>query len=586
MNLPWTRPTTPQQLHDWIATTLDLRICRTAIVNGHNAPFDYLLHTHFEGERFDPPPFTTSVSSETTHNNTLDSAHHQSDCANFAFQSNNHNAQSPPTSSLRLSISSPTSPTPPPYPPDLLLWANRGGGKTFLGALATTLDLLFKPGIEIRILAGSLEQSKRMFAHLRRFFSVPALTDLLQGRITERRIVLQNESTVEILAQSEASVRGTRVQKLRCDEVDLFDPAIWEAAQLTTRSATLNGIHFRGAVECLSTMHRPHGLMFRLVKDSTTGSRRLFKWGVIDSLAHCGPEHECAPCPLLVECAGRAKRPAPTEPTAQAVGHHAALDGSHDSPAMSNGTPHLSRNASALDPGHIPIPDAITLKSRVSLSAWESEMLCLRPSRGHCVLPEFDPKLHVVSDTPSAGSCYAGMDFGFRADTVVLWATLEPGPGEPPTRTLWITHEHVRAQMLLDEHIDAIKRPKDARPAPLWIAADPAGNQHHEQTGLSNIDAMRSAGLVVHTRSLMIGEGLALLRARLKPALGPPRLLIHSRCTRLIEALERYHYPEDNPESMTPVKDGHDHPIDALRYLIAQLDKPYKATCTGYRGAA
>ena len=44
-------------------------------------------------------------------------------------------------------------------------------------------------------------------------------------------------SPAGVLAQSQRSVRGLRVQKLRCDEVELFDPAVWEAAQLTTRSA-------------------------------------------------------------------------------------------------------------------------------------------------------------------------------------------------------------------------------------------------------------------------------------------------------------------------------------------------------------
>jgi len=582
MDTPWARPATPHALHDWIATVLDLRICRTPLILGHQAPFDYLLHTHFEGQRFDELPFTSNNTPNTPtplppapHNN----AHDPTDPRAPVIRP--HSATLPlghpaASSSLRLSVASPAS----PHPPDLLLWANRGGGKTFLGALATTLDLLFKPGIEVRILAGSLEQSKRMFAHLRRFFSIPDLTSTLEGRITERRIVLRNHSTVEILAQSEASVRGTRVQKLRCDEVDLFDPAIWEAAQLTTRSTDCNAIHVRGAVECLSTMHRPNGLMFRLVKDASNGSRRLFKWGVVDTLALCGPEHQCPTCPLQPECAGRAKRfsggtglqPVPEQP------------GPLKPAVPTDDHPHRLQAGATADPGHIPISDAITLKSRVSQSAWESEMLCLRPSRGHCVLPEFDPKLHVVFDTPREGQCVAGMDFGFRADTVILWATLETAPGEPPTRTLWITHEHVRAEMLLDDHIAAIKSPRDGRPSPVWIAADSAGHQRHEQTGISNIDAMRKAGLAVHARALTIGEGLALLRARLKPAIGPPRLLIHHRCTRLIEALERYHYPEDNPESMTPVKDGQDHPIDALRYLIAALDKPFKSTITGYVG--
>src|SRR5688572_3873908 len=49
---------------------------------------------------------------------------------------------------------------------DLIVWAPRGGGKTRLGAAATLLDLLHKPGVSVRIIAGSLEQSLRMWEQL------------------------------------------------------------------------------------------------------------------------------------------------------------------------------------------------------------------------------------------------------------------------------------------------------------------------------------------------------------------------------------------------------------------------------------
>src|ERR1700745_571176 len=45
---------------------------------------------------------------------------------------------------------------------DLVAWAPRGGGKTRRGAIAPVLDLFHKPGVEVRILGGSLEQSLRM----------------------------------------------------------------------------------------------------------------------------------------------------------------------------------------------------------------------------------------------------------------------------------------------------------------------------------------------------------------------------------------------------------------------------------------
>src|SRR5690606_7299407 len=129
----------------------------------------------------------------------------------------------------------------------------------------TALDLIFKPGIEVRLLAGSLEQARRMHAHLRDLFDRPGPASMVEGRVTERRLRLTNGSQAEILAQSQTSVRGTRVQKLRCDEVELFDPDVWEAAQLVTRSKECGPVRVRGSIECLSTMHVPYGIMHDLV---------------------------------------------------------------------------------------------------------------------------------------------------------------------------------------------------------------------------------------------------------------------------------------------------------------------------------
>jgi hypothetical protein len=484
-------------------------------------------------------------------------------------------------------------------PPDCVVWANRGGGKTFLGAAATTLDLIYKPGIEVRILGGSLEQSQRMHEHLRRFFERPALKRLLSrklGAVTQSRLRLANGSGVEILAQSQTAVRGTRVQKLRCDEVDLFDPEVWEAAQLTTRSIRWKGTSnrwVRGSVEALSTMHKPMGLMWQVVgearrveawsKDEPTpgpslregsqgeptpgpslreggGARRvLFRWGVVDALEHCPAERACAGCGLESECGGRAKQRA------------------------------------AEVAGHITVDDALTLKGRVSRATWEAEMLCLRPGRDLAVLPEFDPAVHVFEDGPierereprslldepaaEESVVVCGMDFGFRSPTVVLWAKVEGEFGAEGT--VRVVDERVVSGVRMEEHVRAICAHGLGRPR--FVAADPAGAARNDQTGVSNLTLLRRAGLVVKARPSAILEGVGLLRARLMPAevSRGPRLFVASRCVKLIEAMQRYHYP-DRRETNEPVKDGHDHAVDALRYLVLNVDKPMKTVNVRY----
>jgi hypothetical protein len=493
---PWSiMPHSDDELHDWLIEHLSILVVREAMDPGHSAPFAYLCHAFFEDRQ----------------------------------------------------------------PRDCVVWANRGGGKTFYAAVATLLDMVFKPGIEIRILGGSLEQSKRMHAHLRALFAIEPFDELIEGKVTERRIRLTNGSSVELLAQSQTSVRGTRVQKLRCDELELFDREVWEAAQLTTRETTCAGQWVRGGIECFSTMHVPYGLMHELIEQSGAGAepddaqsarRRVFKWGVVDVLDACDDRHQCisddGPCPLAPECAGRAK--------------------------MRKANPGSPSEV----PGHISIDDAIALKARVGDATWNAEMLCMRPQRSDCVLPEFDEAIHVVDEVPPSvrdGLSVAGMDFGIRSPTVVLFARVDP-QGE-----LWVVGEHVQGDLALEQHIATIKA---HAPTPSWIGVDPAGRQRGLQTGISDVQAMRRAGLVVKDRRLGLHEGLKLIRTRLKPASAGPRLYIARGCDRLIESMLKYHYPKDQPFSDAPEKDGHDHCVDALRYLIQNLDCGYTSAQDNY----
>ena len=110
--------------------------------------------------------------------------------------------------------------------------------------------------------------------------------DHLDGKQSaSKRIKLKNGSTAAVLTQSQRAVRGLRVQKLRCDEVEMFDPAIWEAAQLVTKSKQsmrapnrsdtrlLKAFGISGAIEAISTLHEVGGLMQKIV-ESADGKQR------------------------------------------------------------------------------------------------------------------------------------------------------------------------------------------------------------------------------------------------------------------------------------------------------------------------
>lgn len=507
----WEFPVDRDALARWLHDVLGVSVSGESLVRGHASPLDYIAHSFFEGADSLAGALATSAGGVTG------------------------------VGSDRVV--------------DVVVWANRGGGKTFLGAVATLLDMIFKPAIEIRILGGSLEQSRRMHEHLRRLLARPQIAPLVKGRMTERRVRLVNGSEVELLAQSQAAVRGTRVQKLRCDEVELFDPDVFEAAQLTTRSrqVTITGgksLLVRGTVECLSTMHVPHGVMHRLVEECHDGRRMLMRWGVLDVLERCDERHACeAPaengevkkCPLLDECKSRLK------------------------------------GRQAVHAGHVSIDDAIGMKRRVGLATWNAEMLSLRPRRSDAVLPEFDPAVHVVDSLPweQDGGLITresllfvlGMDFGYRAPTVVLLGA------QDAMDRVWIVDERVASERVLSEHIARVRAAE--WPKFEWVGVDPAGNQTDGQTGKSAVQVLRQEGFAVRDRRLRLLEGVDMIRGRLRPAAEVgPRLYVHRRCANLISSMERYHFPMDKPESKEPEKDGSDHAVDALRYLVQNLDRP------------
>ncbi|MHC4170778.1 MAG: hypothetical protein ACYSWQ_27895, partial [Planctomycetota bacterium] len=117
---------------------------------------------------------------------------------------------------------------------DAIVWANRAGGKTELAAIATLLDCVLKPNCQVRILGGSGEQACRMYEYLVGFLQ-NGFERFLAGPVLKTKCRFTNGSSVEILTQSAKSVRGQHIQKLRCDELELFDGDVFAAAKFTTQ---------------------------------------------------------------------------------------------------------------------------------------------------------------------------------------------------------------------------------------------------------------------------------------------------------------------------------------------------------------
>ena len=370
---------------------------------------------------------------------------------------------------------------------------------------------------------------------------------MLDGPIRRDQVKLIGGSEIRMLAQSQRAVRGQHVQKIRCDEVDLFDSDVWQAVQFATRSTN----RVRGSIEVLSTLHRQGGLMHRLVQEAQQRSEnescngtaqspqannrkadhgyQLINWCLWEVIEKCPAERKCEECFLFEDCEGVAKRAE----------------------------------------GFFKIDDAITIKARSSQAAWEAEMLCRGPQRQYLVFEEFDPAVHVrkVEYCPE-WPLFRAIDFGYSCPLACLWIQVTPAGN------VHVIDEYVRSKLPLGKHAVTILK-RDPGPVQMTYV-DPAGHQKESTSGAACTELLAAAGIPCAWRGSNISDGLELIRAALAPAAGPARLYIHPRCRKMIESFNSYHYPPpDKPgDPDKPVKDGPDHQIDALRYFFVNRMRP------------
>jgi hypothetical protein len=496
------QPRTKKDLKNYVKVFLGIDVPDRSICPEHNSPIDYLWHAYSadfsDSQKMTDDERRTSDEIRMPAPSAVEGTHH----------ARRENA-------------------------DCIVWANRAGGKTELAAVATLLDCIFKPNCQIRILAGSGEQAGRMYQYLTSFLQ-HGYEEFLAGPIRKERCHFVTGSAVEVLTQSPASVRGQHIQKLRCDEVELFDENVFVAAKFTTHS-TKNLV---AAMEMISTMHRPYGLMQKIVSTASNFGMPIFKWCIWEVIEKC-TDRSCSQCPLWVDCRGKARK-------AQ---------------------------------GYLKIDDCITQMRRASRAGWEAEMLCKKPLLDNVVFDEFEPAEHVQpTDFDPNLPLYRSLDFGFVNPFVCLWIQVD---AEGIVR---IIDEYVRSRATVDVHAGEIKsRTPCAEERVAATFCDPAGAGVNDVTGTSVVRELRAMGIVVRYRRSSILEGIELIRRAIRNGSGKSSLIISPRCVRLMEALQCYHYPDSAGNQELPLKDGvYDHPIDALRYFFVNYKHPKKITSRRY----
>ena len=404
---------------------------------------------------------------------------------------------------------------------DCVVWAPRGGGKTTLAAALTLLESKFRAGCGTRILGGSETQSRYLYDYFRKFLEGTFEGDV-EGKTGAERTRLRNGSEVEILTQSPTTVRGVHVPRLRLDEVEEFRREVLEAALFITQSR--GGI--RGRTEMLSTLHHPFGLMAEMMDDADGRGVRVYKWCLWEVMEKCR-DRGCSRCELSEDCRGKARE----------------------------------------SEGYYAVEDALAKRRLVSRESWETEMLCLRPSRKGLFYTAYDEDVHVAKEElrwREDWELFRAFDWGVNGATVCLWIQVD-GEGR-----VYVVDELYQSGLAISDmaaRVAAHEKGKGYGKASRSYC-DPSGASYVLEFAKAGIrcTGKREDGGRINVRH----SGYETVRRLLKvDENGKSRLVISPRCVNTRREFRTYHYPAERgeaPPSEEPAKVD-DHAMDALRYF-------------------
>lgn len=300
-----------------------------------------------------------------------------------------------------------------------LAMANRGGSKTFIVAVLHLLNSKFKPGTDSLTVGAVENQARRAYMHLDKMIhKLDGEADQL-AKSTQTETMWKSGSRVEILPGTINAVNGPHPQKLHLDEVELFDPAVYDEAMNMPQSRPIEGTDqvIPAQVIKTSTRKRGNGLMQAQIDEieeaKLNGGRvptDLYTWCIMETARNV-PNCQCLQ---------------PDLPEAERCPCADVYKGKWD-----NGTTRSLKDVCqgrlGKATGWITLNDVIGTFQSVSRDVWEAQQECKRPSNEGLVVPQFDPGRHTLrgwDPVPDLGPIFMSVDFGGTNPHAVNWYQL------------------------------------------------------------------------------------------------------------------------------------------------------------------
>jgi hypothetical protein len=177
--------------------------------------------------------------------------------------------------------------------------------------------------------------------------------------------------------------------------------------------------------------------------------------------------------------------------------------------------------------------------------SFEAQEGLVYPDMHRCLVKQSELPEFVQQRIYGVGRWFGGIDFGLKNPFAALWGVLDRDD------VFWLVGEHYARDQPLAYH--AAHLPKGVT----WYA-DPAGARE--------IRELHVAGFTVRKGDNERRPGISAVRARIQN--GTLKIL-EGACPNLLSEAQLYRYDSDRSEE--PEK-GHDHALDALRYLFSKLD--------------
>jgi len=370
------------------------------------------------------------------------------------------------------------------------------------------LDAGFHNASVVKV-AGSKDQAKTGYDYSKKYwYSDPALEAKLDGEPLMSETRLKSGVTYKILAASTKAVRSPHAPKLRMDEIEEMAADVFKGALSipTSQPGVLS------QVLMTSTWHKATGQMQTMLDEADEKGFKVYTWCIWETMQRC--ERDCSKCPMAPDCQGKA------------------------------------RNAD----GYRPYEEILQQFNVHDRDTWESEHLCLVPSKKKRVYAQFDRRLNLIDPetVPDGLKLWGCVDWGY--DNPFVFAVLGVA-GDDRKYVLEESYERHKtdselASMMWERYGDRVKD----------VCADPSNP--------SGIKEFKKVGFRVHRRASKVLDGIKLIRKDLKPNAGPPRLFfVKGQTPQIVKDFEGY---ENRPGTDEPKKpQEHDHGPDAVRYWYA-----------------